>query len=51
MKKILAVAGIMLVLGCSTPQLPVFFDGSFDDAKVLAEKEGKTILIDFYSLT
>jgi hypothetical protein len=43
---------LTLVLVCLLIALPVFgqtkwFDGSFEDAKTLAAKEGKLLLLDF----
>jgi hypothetical protein len=49
MKRTLA---IMLVLFFALPvvdKADIWFKGSFDDAMATAAKEGKQILIDFYS--
>ncbi|MBC8278243.1 MAG: hypothetical protein H8E46_08430 [FCB group bacterium] len=51
MKKTLAFAVILLILGCSSTQESVYFSGSFDEAKALAEKQDKPVVINFYSLT
>lgn len=51
MKKILAIAGVLLFLGCSTTEKSMYCEGSFDEAKALAKQQSKPVLINFYSLT
>ena len=49
MKKVVTFLLILLFASTVFAQSSVWFDGSFDDAKAKAEKEGKIILINFYS--
>jgi len=49
MKKVVTFLFILLFASSAFAQSSVWFDGSFDDAKAKAEKEGKLILINFYS--
>ena len=48
MKKIL-VAAMLLLAAIAFANPADWFSGSFEEAKVLAERDGKAILIDFYS--
>ena len=49
MKKLIAIIVIFLLIGTTLPQEVNWFDGTFDEAKVKAEQEGKPILIEFFS--
>ena len=49
MKKLLAVLGVLLLIGSAAAQEVKWFDGSFEDAKLLAAKEDKLILINYFS--
>jgi len=49
MKKILLSFLVLLFAVPLFAQNSVWFEGSFDAAKVEAEKKGKLLIIDFYS--
>jgi hypothetical protein len=49
MKRALTLFFILLIALPLFAQTKIWFDGSFDEAMATAAKEGKQILIDFYS--
>ena len=49
MRKVLFVAVLVLLAGPVFAQSTPWFEGSFEDAKTIAAKENKYLLIDFYS--
>jgi len=51
MKKCVVFFLVFLYAGLSFAQEPVWFGGPFQDAKAQAQREGKLILIDFFSDT
>jgi hypothetical protein len=48
MKKTLAFLLVLLIASAAFGQSSVWFNGTFDEAKKEAQKEGKPILIDFW---
>lgn len=48
MKKITAIAGLLLIASLASAQTPTFLKGSFDEALALAKKQNKPILVDFH---
>ena len=49
MKKLTAIAGLLLVASFAAAQTATVLSGPFDEALAKAQKENKLILIDFYS--
>jgi len=49
MKKVVLSSMILMLLMVGCSQKPLWFEGTFDDAKALAANEGKLVLVDFYS--
>jgi len=49
MKKITALAGLLLIASMATAQTARVMSGPFDEALAKAKKENKLILIDFFS--
>jgi hypothetical protein len=49
MKKLAAVAGLLLVASFAAAQTATVLTGPFDEALAKAKKENKLILIDFFS--
>jgi hypothetical protein len=49
MKKLTAVAGLLLVASLAAAQTATVLKGPFDEALAQAKKLNKLILIDFYS--
>jgi hypothetical protein len=49
MKKLTAIAGLLLVASFAAAQTATVLSGPFDEALAKAKKENKLILIDFYS--
>lgn len=49
MKKITALAGLILIASIASAQTAKFMSGPFEDALAQAKKENKLILIDFFS--
>ena len=49
MRKMIAVAILVLLATSLFAQSTVWFEGSFEDAKTKATKENKHLLVDFYS--
>ncbi len=49
MKKVIAIAAILLVASTALAQEVNWFKGSFDEAMQRAKLENKTILINFFS--
>jgi len=49
MKKITALAGLLLVASFAAAQTATVLSGPFDEALAKAKKENKLILLDFYS--
>jgi ABC-type uncharacterized transport system YnjBCD substrate-binding protein len=49
MKKLTAIAGLLLVASLAAAQTATVLTGPFDEALAKAKKENKLILIDFYS--
>jgi hypothetical protein len=49
MKKIAALAGLLLVATFAAAQTATVLSGPFDEALAKAQKENKLVLIDFYS--
>jgi hypothetical protein len=49
MKKLTAVAGLLLVATFAAAQTATVLTGPFDEALAKAKKENKLVLIDFYS--
>jgi len=48
MKKITALAGLLLIASMAWAQTPTFLKGPFDEALALAKKQNKPILIEFH---
>jgi hypothetical protein len=49
MKKLAAIAGLLLVASLAAAQTATVLTGPFDEALAKAKKENKLILIDFFS--
>lgn len=49
MKKLTAIAGLLLVASLAAAQTATVLTGPFDEALAQAQKLNKLILIDFYS--
>jgi hypothetical protein len=49
MKKIAALAGVLLIASIASAQTAQFLTGSFDEALALAKKENKLLFIEFFS--
>jgi hypothetical protein len=49
MKKLTAIAGLLLVATFAAAQTATVLSGPFDEALAKAKKENKLILIDFFS--
>lgn len=49
MKKLTAVAGLLLIASMASAQTAKVMSGSFDEALARAKKENKLILLDFFS--
>jgi hypothetical protein len=49
MKKLSAIAGLLLVASFAAAQTATVLQGPFDEALAKAKKENKLVLIDFYS--
>jgi len=49
MKKLTAMAGLLLVASWAAAQTATVLSGPFDEAMAKARKENKLILIDFFS--
>lgn len=49
MKKLTALAGLLLVASFAVAQTATVLSGPFDEALAKAKKENKLVLIDFYS--
>jgi hypothetical protein len=49
MKKLTALAGLLLVATFAAAQTATVLSGPFDEALAKAKKENKLILVDFYS--
>jgi hypothetical protein len=49
MKKLTAMAGLLLVASFAAAQTATVLSGPFDEALAKAQKENKLILIDFFS--
>ncbi len=49
MKRALVVLLTLLFASVAYGQESIWFDGTFDEAKVKAKNEGKLILIDFFA--
>ena len=49
MKKFISLAVIILVVGIAFPQELEWFDGTFEEAKIEAKKEGKNIIVEFFT--
>ncbi len=48
MRKTIAILFILLMSSTAIAQNSIWFSGTFEEAKVEAEKNGKLILVDFY---
>jgi hypothetical protein len=48
MKKLMTIAGLLLMASLASAQTPTFLKGSFDEALGLAKKQNKPILVDFH---
>ncbi|MGA2531620.1 MAG: hypothetical protein ABSG19_01145 [Candidatus Aminicenantales bacterium] len=48
MKKLTALAGLLLIASLASAQTPTFLKGPFDEALALAKKQNKPILVDFH---
>ncbi len=49
MKKLTALAGLLLVASLAAAQTATVLSGPFDEALAKAQKENKLVLVDFYS--
>ena len=49
MKKLTALAGLLLVASFAAAQTATVLTGPFDEALAKAKKENKLVLVDFYS--
>ncbi|MGD1010410.1 MAG: hypothetical protein ABR951_09695 [Candidatus Aminicenantales bacterium] len=49
MKKLTAVASLLLIASMASAQTAKVMSGSFDEALARAKKENKLILLDFFS--
>jgi hypothetical protein len=49
MKKLTAIAGLLLIASLASAQTAKVLTGPFDEALAQAKKENKLILIDFFS--
>ena len=49
MKKLTAIAGLLLIASFDTAQTAKIMSGPFDEALAQAKKENKLILVDFFS--
>jgi hypothetical protein len=49
MKKISALAGLLLIASFAAAQTATVLTGPFDEALAKAKKENKLVLVDFYS--
>lgn len=49
MKKLTALAGLLLVVTLAAAQTATVLSGPFDEALAKAQKENKLVLIDFFS--
>ena len=49
MKKTVTIAAILLIAALAFGNGTEWFKGSFEQAKATAQREGKLLLIDFYS--
>jgi len=49
MKKLTAIAGLLLVATFAAAQTATVLSGPFDEALAKAQKENKLVLIDFFS--
>ena len=49
MKKLTAIAGLLLIASFATAQTAKIMSGPFDEALAQAKKENKLIIVDFFS--
>ena len=49
MKRIAALAGVLLIASIASAQTAKFLTGSFDEALALAKKENKLLYVEFFS--
>jgi hypothetical protein len=49
MKKLTAIAGLLLIASFATAQTAKIMSGPFDEALAQAKKQNKLILVDFFS--